>query len=321
MGDPASGGGGGGARQQQVRLALMGCAGVGKSSLLSALTLGEFSAAYDPTVEDEWRHELALEGATYTLEILDTGGDAEFCTVDFVQRHARDYEAFLLVYAVNDYQSFECLDQDFIHPIREGCNISTARAPPAVLVASKSDLSEGWGGDGGGEDGFVGESEGRELARRLGDVPFVAASAATGQGVREAFEEAARQALQLKIVKQGYLMKASGQSFASGQQAELQRRYVALTYDSLCYCEAPEAEPLGTLKMRDIRAVALAEEAAADGSAFSVQVERFVKRDKRAGPDPPACPARRPFFVVLLRMCCAAGVGTGGGVGASGGVG
>eukprot|EP01047_Picozoa_sp_COSAG01_P125307 COSAG01_NODE_54346_length_332_cov_1.553648_1_plen_39_part_01 len=39
MGDPASGGGGGGARQQQVRLALMGCAGVGKSSLLSALTL------------------------------------------------------------------------------------------------------------------------------------------------------------------------------------------------------------------------------------------------------------------------------------------
>ena len=211
MGDFSSGDAGS-ARHQQVRLALMGCAGVGKSSLLSALTLGQFSRAYDPTVEDEWCHELTLEGATYTLEILDTGGDIEFCSVEFVQRHARDYEAFLLVYAVNDYQSFECLDQDFIHPIREGCAVPASRAPPVVLVGNKVDLVQSQSRRvGGEEDGFVGQSEGRELARRLGDVPFVAASAATSEGVREAFQQAARQALRLKVVKKGHLMKASGQ--------------------------------------------------------------------------------------------------------------
>ena len=40
-----------------VRIAVCGGAGVGKSSLAMMFATGRFSEAYDPTVEEELRHE------------------------------------------------------------------------------------------------------------------------------------------------------------------------------------------------------------------------------------------------------------------------
>ena len=103
----------------RLSLAVMGGAGVGKTSLVMGLCGLPFTQSYDPTVEDEVRHQLEVDGVLYTLDILDTGGDEEFCKQPWIQQHARDYDGVVLVYAINNYRSFELLEDLFLRPVRE----------------------------------------------------------------------------------------------------------------------------------------------------------------------------------------------------------
>ena len=134
-----------------------------------------------------------MDGEPVTLDILDTGGDEEFRHM--LPQYARDYESFVLVYAINDHPSFEALEREFLTPIRDARPDQSR--PPAVIVANKSDL--------GGSS-----YDGEQLAVRQGGLPFMRASARADLGIVEIFEHACREALKQRPVRQGYLLKQPG---------------------------------------------------------------------------------------------------------------
>ena len=257
----------------RLSLAVMGGAGVGKTSLVMGLCGLPFTQSYDPTVEDEVRHQLEVDGVLYTLDILDTGGDEEFCKQPWIQQHARDYDGVVLVYAINNYRSFELLEDLFLRPVREA-SPNPAKPPPVVVVANKADLAHMDDRSGN----FVAAEELEQLATRLGGVPSVLASAKHVTGVHDAFEDACREALKQKIVRQGYLLKAGG---AKASADSMDRRFVILSFDTLRYF-ANDAGERGKIQIRDVIAAAL-EPQGADGTVeghFYLECDRYVKKNK-----------------------------------------
>ena len=57
-----------------VRIAVVGTAGVGKSALTVRFLTGRFLQHYDPTLEDEYSTNLMVDGEEREITILDTAG-------------------------------------------------------------------------------------------------------------------------------------------------------------------------------------------------------------------------------------------------------
>jgi GTPase SAR1 family protein len=60
------------------KLVVVGTGGVGKSALTIQLINHSFMDDYDPTIEDSYRMQVAIDGVTCMLDILDTAGQEEF---------------------------------------------------------------------------------------------------------------------------------------------------------------------------------------------------------------------------------------------------
>ena len=62
---------------QNVKLVVLGAAGVGKSAMVVRYITGRFLHHYDPTLEDEYCIETEVEGQLVNVSILDTAGIGE----------------------------------------------------------------------------------------------------------------------------------------------------------------------------------------------------------------------------------------------------
>ena len=60
---------------KQIKLAVLGAAGVGKSAMIVRFITGRFLHQYDPTLEDEYSIETEVEGERCNVSILDTAGE------------------------------------------------------------------------------------------------------------------------------------------------------------------------------------------------------------------------------------------------------
>lgn len=93
-------------RKEQHRVVMMGAARVGKSSIISQFLYDKYQARYRQTVEEMHRGEYELpDGATLTLDILDTSGAFEFPAMRELSISTGG--AFLLVYAVDDEETWK----------------------------------------------------------------------------------------------------------------------------------------------------------------------------------------------------------------------
>lgn len=119
----------------KYRLVVLGGPRVGKSAIVHRFLHDRFLHDYSATVEEFHRGEYDVGGgATVALDILDTGGSFEFPAM---RRLAIDSgDAFLLVYAVDDRDSFE-----LVRKLRDDV-LSARKAPPIVVVGNKTDLEE-----------------------------------------------------------------------------------------------------------------------------------------------------------------------------------
>ncbi|KAL1467250.1 hypothetical protein MTO96_026226 [Rhipicephalus appendiculatus] len=106
---------------------------VGKSAIVHRFLHDRFLHDYSATVEEFHRGEYDVGGgATVALDILDTGGSFEFPAM---RRLAIDSgDAFLLVYAIDDRDSFE-----LVRKLRDDV-LAARKAPPIVVVGNKTDL-------------------------------------------------------------------------------------------------------------------------------------------------------------------------------------
>lgn len=165
-------------KKRRYRVVVMGAAKVGKTAIINQFLYDSFTAKYTRTVEEMHHGEYEVSGMSLTLDILDTSGSFEFPAMR--ELSIKNADAFILVYAINDAESFEEVRnlRDVILGIKEDpC--------PIVVVGNKSDL----------EDDRVVPMETAETIVLLNfENGFLEASAKENQNVLHIFKELLNQA-------------------------------------------------------------------------------------------------------------------------------
>jgi GTPase KRas len=175
----------------EIKVAMMGGGGPGKSALVIQFIQNHFVTAYDPTIDDSYRKQATVDEVAHMLDILDTAGAGEYFAMR--EQYAREREVFVLVYGVESRSSFEEIE-DMVKLVRR---VKDSLFVPFVLVANKIDLPP--------RDIQVTKEEGVELARKI-RCPFIESSAKDRTNVELIFETAVREHLRSSL-KQHDLIK------------------------------------------------------------------------------------------------------------------
>ncbi|XP_058907421.1 GTPase ERas [Kogia breviceps] len=152
----------------EYKAVVVGASGVGKSALTIQLNHQCFVEDHDPTIQDSYWKEMALDHGGCILNVLDTAGQA-------THRALRDQcvaigDGVLGVFALDDPSSLAQLQQ-------MRATWGPHHTQPLVLVGNKCDLVTTTGDA---------RAAAAALAKSWG-APFVETSAKTRQGVEEAF--------------------------------------------------------------------------------------------------------------------------------------
>eukprot|EP00002_Diphylleia_rotans_P022610 TRINITY_DN442_c0_g1_i1.p2 TRINITY_DN442_c0_g1~~TRINITY_DN442_c0_g1_i1.p2 ORF type:complete len:191 (+),score=56.75 TRINITY_DN442_c0_g1_i1:59-631(+) len=165
------------AQQNQNKLVVVGAGGVGKSALTIQYVSKHFVTEYDPTIEDSYRKQVAIDNISTVLDILDTAGQEEYKTIQ--DQWWREGKGFLMCYSITSRTSF-----DEVSALREKIlRCKDADTIPMVLVGNKYDLAN---------ERKVNTEEGKELAKKF-KCPFFETSAKMPHNVDEAFTELVRE--------------------------------------------------------------------------------------------------------------------------------
>merc|ERR1719461_1411127 len=112
-------------------IVVLGSAGVGKSSMISVFTTGQFSRGYNPTIEEQYRKIIEIEDRTYRLHILDTMGHRD--KAEILDTYTYDQQGFVIVFDLNNENSFEVAEK-----LAEKLSMMIMDEP-IILVGNKSD--------------------------------------------------------------------------------------------------------------------------------------------------------------------------------------
>lgn len=158
-------------------MVVLGSGGVGKSALTVKFVSGTFMEKYDPTIEDFYRKEIAVDGAPSVLEILDTAGTEQFASMRDL--YIKNGQGFVIVYSITSLQTF----QDIKNMKESIMRVKGTDKVPMLLVGNKSDLEH---------QREVPSQDGVGLASYW-NCPFLEASARSTQNVNEVFIEIVRE--------------------------------------------------------------------------------------------------------------------------------
>ena len=163
-----------------LKVVLLGDGGVGKSSLMQRFVHDKFDSNHYHTIGVEFlTQELTIENVHYTLQIWDTAGQERFKSLR--TPFYRGTDCCLLVYAVDDYQSFcnlELWKKEFFYY----ADIDDQEKFPFVILGNKVDM----------EDHQVDPEHVRKWCQENGDLRHFETSAKTSRNVSEAFSAAVR---------------------------------------------------------------------------------------------------------------------------------
>lgn len=153
-------------------IAVMGPGSVGKSAMTLQYVQGVFVVDYDPTIEDAYRKNTAIDGSPVLLDILDTAGQEDYTALRSTWMRERD--GFILVFSVTERSTYDDL-QSFYDQLSV---MHEDRIPPILIAGNKSDLES---------QRQVSYEEGRKLAESYKAVGYIETSARTGQNIEKAF--------------------------------------------------------------------------------------------------------------------------------------
>ncbi|KAK9458505.1 ras family-domain-containing protein [Lipomyces oligophaga] len=162
---------------QEYKLVVVGGGGVGKSALTIQLIQSHFVDEYDPTIEDSYRKQCAIDNEVALLEVLDTAGQEEYSAMR--EQYMRAGQGFLLVYSITSRASFqEILSfQQQILRVKDKCYF------PMIVVGNKCDLET---------ERQISQQEGKKLAADF-KCSFIETSAKQRINVDEAFYNLVRE--------------------------------------------------------------------------------------------------------------------------------
>uniref|UniRef100_K7EZT0 Small monomeric GTPase n=1 Tax=Pelodiscus sinensis TaxID=13735 RepID=K7EZT0_PELSI len=164
--------------KNQVRLVFLGAAGVGKTALIRRFLLDTFEPEHQRTVEEMHSKEYEVSGAIVKVEILDTSGSYSFPAMRKLS--IQNSDAFALVYAVDDAESFES-----IKSLREEIlEVKEDKSAPILVVGNKAETRR---------ERQVLTEDAMSLVELDWNNHFLEASAKENENVVEVFRELLRQ--------------------------------------------------------------------------------------------------------------------------------
>ena len=124
---------------KKVQLLIIGDSTVGKTSILSRYTNGEFNPHYLATVGlDFFKKDEVFNGKTIRIKIWDTAGQERYKSL--TQGYFRNAEGIMIVYDVTNAVSFENLKY-WIQSIKTHIDIDKGEVP-AIIIGNKIDIFE-----------------------------------------------------------------------------------------------------------------------------------------------------------------------------------
>lgn len=168
-------------------------------------TRGYFPQVYEPTVFENYVHDIFIDGQSVQLSLWDTAGQEEFDRLRALSYS--DTHCIMLCFSIDSPDSLENVQLKWVGEIADHCE-----GVKLVLVALKCDLRNDEGTNPGliEDESFnpyhqshsnkrlVSYEEGLAVARKVGALRYLECSAKKNRGVNEAFSEAARCALNAK---------------------------------------------------------------------------------------------------------------------------
>ncbi|KAL9526850.1 GTP-binding protein [Sphaerulina musiva] len=150
----------------------------------------------EPTVFENYVHDIFIDNVHVELSLWDTAGQEEFDRLRSLSYD--DTHCIMLCFSVDSPDSLENVESKWVGEIADNCP-----GVKLVLVALKCDLREEDESDlreAGGKEPIA-YDKGLAAAERVKALRYLECSAMKNRGVNEAFTEAARVALQVKGVK------------------------------------------------------------------------------------------------------------------------
>ena len=154
-----------------MRITILGKGIVGKSSLTYRFMNSDIPIEHDPTIEDRYKTTMQINNEELTIELLDTAGEDGY--QNMVDMWINNGDAFFLVFAINDEESFKILEKKREKIIKmKGKNI------PVVLIGNKNDLNN---------EREIQFKDAKNLAKKWG-IDYIETSAKNNFNCREALE-------------------------------------------------------------------------------------------------------------------------------------
>ena len=156
-------------------LMLLGAGQVGKTSLILRLTGNEFNDSQLTTVgKESYIQQVNLHGYELKMKIWDTAGQERFKSMSV--QVIKNSDAVILVYAIDDRNSFNALDQ-WLNKLNDTIDISKK---PIMIIGNKSDVES--------DKRVVTYEEGKKYADEKG-YHFYETSAKNNINIKEAFDD------------------------------------------------------------------------------------------------------------------------------------
>lgn len=153
------------------KVLMLGAPETGKSAILMRFKENVFLEVYEPTIQNSTKKFIPFRNEYVELEINDLDGQTEY-TIFSQNKFSFGINGYLLVYSVNNRQSFELMKT-----INTKLNSVVGKKCPKVLIGNKNDFHN---------EREVTFNEGKEFANSI-NCPFLETSAKTNDNIEKAF--------------------------------------------------------------------------------------------------------------------------------------
>ena len=173
---------------KKCQLLIIGDSTVGKTSILSRYTNGEFNPNYLATVGfDFFKKDEIFDGKTIRIKIWDTAGQERYKSL--TEGYFRNAEGILIVYDVSNLDTFKNLKY-WIQSIKTHINIDNSQVP-AIIIGNKVDIFER----------EVTKDQGENFAKEQ-NLEYFETSAKNGKNINECIRYLVQQVLKISNNKE-----------------------------------------------------------------------------------------------------------------------
>lgn len=182
-----------------LKIVMSGDGSCGKTSCLNVFTKGFFPDVYEPTIFENYVHEIYVDGKQITLSLWDTAGQEEYENIRSLSYS--DSNVILLCFSIDSRDSLENIETKW----KEEVEIFGEKNADIVLMALKCDLRQLENKNNNvvnpntirnstanAQRKYISYEEGLQVAKNIGAVRYLECSAKLNKGVNEAFTEVSR---------------------------------------------------------------------------------------------------------------------------------